>query len=149
MKYRLTIRFTLFFLLVSAFFLQSCQSQTGPKPIKYGADQCAFCKMTVSDPRFGTQILTKKGRAYNFDDVQCMIAYVKGNKITAEEVGKYYLPDYISNKLLDAEGLFYLKSEELKSPMRGNIAAFATRADLEKVQAEMGGEVLTWKDLWK
>ncbi|WKK59517.1 nitrous oxide reductase accessory protein NosL [Sphingobacterium sp. BN32] len=131
------------------FGLQACQGNNEPKPIKYGSDQCAYCKMTVSDPRFGTQLLTKKGRAYNFDDVQCMVAFVKENQVKKEDVAVFFLPDYSTNKLLPAEKMFYLKSEKLKSPMRGDIAAFSDSADLEKTKASVGGTTMTWDDLWK
>ncbi|MGV6945497.1 nitrous oxide reductase accessory protein NosL [Sphingobacterium kyonggiense] len=136
-------------LLLLTLGLQACQSNNGPKPIKYGTDQCAYCKMTVSDARFGTQLQTKKGRVYNFDDVQCMIAFVKESKVKKDEVSAFYLPDYSSQKLMAAEKMFYLKSEELKSPMRGNIAAFSNAADLEKTKETVGGTTLTWDDLWK
>ena len=129
--------------------LQACQGNSEPKPIKFGSDQCAYCKMTISDARFGTQLQTKKGRVYNFDDVQCMISFVKESNVKKQEVSAYYLPDYVSNKLLPAEQMLYLKSEELKSPMRGNIAAFEKTEDLEKAKAELGGTVLSWEDLWK
>ncbi len=122
----------------------------GPKPIHYGKDQCAHCKMTVSDARFGCQLVTTKGRAYHFDDVQCLVAFVKAGTVTREDVAGYYLPDYSNgNRLLPAEGLWLLKSESLKSPMRGDVAAFADEADLEKVRDVHGGETLRWEDLWK
>lgn len=135
-------------ILFISFALFACQMNNGPKPIKYGKDQCAYCKMTISDQRFGTQLQTKKGRIYNFDDVQCMLAFVKAQTVKQEEVQEFFLPDYITNKLLPAKNLYYLKSEELKSPMRGDIAAFENKADLEKTKATTGGEILQWNDLW-
>ncbi len=135
--------------LALALGVQACGSD-GPKPINFGKDQCAHCRMMVSDARFGSQLVTTKGRAYNFDDVQCMVAFVKGGSVDREDVANYYLPDYTNeNKLLSAEGLFFLKSESLKSPMRGDVAAFASEQDLEKVRKIHGGERLTWEDLWK
>jgi len=135
--------------LALAFSLQACGSD-GPKPINFGNDQCAHCRMTVSDARFASQLVTTKGRAYSFDDVQCMVAFVKSGGIAREEVARYYLPDYSNeNKLLPADGLFLLKSESLKSPMRGDIAAFANETDLEKVRKIHGGQRITWEDLWK
>lgn len=129
---------------------QSCGGNDGPKPISYGKDQCAYCRMSVSDPRFGCQLTTDKGRALNFDDVQCMVAHVKKENIAAQEVANYYLPDYFNdNKLLPIEGLYLLKSESLKSPMRGDVAAFASEADLEEAWQVHAGEVVTWTDLWK
>jgi len=106
--------------------------------------------MTISDMRFGSQLVTTKGRVYNFDDVQCMVAFVKEGSVTREDVAHCYLPDYANdNKLLPAEGLFLLKSESLKSPMRGDIAALVSEAEWEKVHEIHTGERLTWEDLWK
>lgn len=136
-------------LLLVMMGLQACQGSNKPKPIKYGTDQCAYCKMTVSDPRFGTQIQTKKGRTYNFDDLQCMLAFVKEKKVPKEEVAAYYLPDFDSNEMHPADKMFFLKSEALKSPMRGNIACFSNRAALEKTRTTVGGTIVTWDDLWK
>lgn len=129
--------------------LQSCGS-TGPKPINYGKDQCVYCKMTITDARFGTQLLTKKGRTYNFDDLSCMIAFAKDGSVKKEEIENLYIPDYTKDKkLYPASELFFLKSEGLKSPMRGDIAAFKDLADLKKVKDELGGVELSWEEIWK
>lgn len=122
----------------------------GPQAIRYGQEQCVYCKMTISDARFGTQILTNKGRAFNFDDVQCMIAFMKAGDVDQADIKEIYLPDYSNdNKLHPAKEMFLLRSESLKSPMRGDVAAFITEADLEEVRKIHGGEVLKWDDLWK
>ncbi|SEL60031.1 nitrous oxide reductase accessory protein NosL [Parapedobacter koreensis] len=135
--------------LLLAFGLLACGSD-GPKPINFGKDQCAHCRMTVSDARFGTQLATKKGRAYIFDDAQCMVAFIQAGSVSREDVAAFYLPDYTNDgKLLPAEQLFLLKSESLKSPMRGDIAAFVNEVDLEAARSEYGGEVIAWDDLWK
>jgi len=129
--------------------VHGCGSDGGPKPIRYGRDQCAHCRMTVSDARFGAQLVTTKGRAYNFDDLNCMMAAVKKNEIAETEVAAFYLPDYLDgNELLPAEGLFLLHSEQLKSPMLGNTAAFRNLADLAEIQRQIGGELVEWKELW-
>lgn len=129
--------------------LQACTGTTGPQPIQYGKDQCAYCKMTISDPRFGTQFVTKKGRAYNFDDVHCMIAYIEEGDVERNDIAAFYLPDFNTNELKPAEEMFYLKSENLKSPMRGDIAAFVCKSDMEETLNEVGGTPLIWDDLWE
>lgn len=122
----------------------------GPQAIRYGQEQCVYCKMTISDARFGTQIVTNKGRAFNFDDVQCMIAFMKAGDVDKADIKEIYLPDYSNdNKLYPAKEMFLLRSEALKSPMRGDVAAFITEADLEEARKIYGGEVLKWDDLLK
>ena len=136
--------------LVFTVVMQACSSN-GPTPINYGHEQCGHCRMTVSDGRFACQLVTAKGRAYTFDDVQCLIDFVKEGNVATEEVSAYYLSDYADgNQLLPARGLFLLKSESLKSPMRGDIAAFEKREDLEEVRGIIGGgEELIWDSMWK
>ncbi len=139
----------LIFTLMLSVLLASCSSD-GPQAIRYGQDQCVYCKMTISDARFGTQIVTNKGRAFNFDDVQCMIAFMKAGDVDQADIKEIYLPDYSNdNKLLPARDMILLRSESLKSPMRGDIAAFRSQEDLEEARKIYGGEVLTWDDLWK
>ena len=38
----------------------SCAAE--PSPIRFGADTCDYCRMTIADERFGSEIVTKKGR---------------------------------------------------------------------------------------
>src|SRR5690606_7346704 len=107
-----TVRFLSVVVSVIVFVLvsQACGSN-GPEPINYGHDQCGHCRMMVSDARFGCQLATTKGRAYNFDDVQCMVAFVKAGNVAQEDVAAYYLPDYNhANQLMRSEDLFLLKS---------------------------------------
>ena len=33
-----------------------------PEKITFGKDNCAECKMTIMDPKFGGEIVTKKGK---------------------------------------------------------------------------------------
>ncbi|HSN59587.1 MAG TPA: hypothetical protein VLR49_01530, partial [Ferruginibacter sp.] len=40
--------------------LSSCS--TDPQPLRIGQDNCDFCKMTISDKRFGAEVVTKKGK---------------------------------------------------------------------------------------
>lgn len=134
------------FILASLF---ACANE-GPQPINYGKDQCVYCKMTISDARFGSQLRTTKGRTYNFDDLSCMVAFAKDETMFQGEIDKLYVPDYSQDqKLYPVEEMFFLKSEGLKSPMRGDIAAFKNEADLQRVQKEIGGEVVSWEAIWK
>jgi len=43
--------------------------------------------------------------------------------------------------------MFLLKSEDLRSPMNGNIAAFGNKDSLSKVMAVYKGEETAWADV--
>ena len=116
----------------------------GPQPISLNKDNCDFCKMTISDGKLASEIVTKKGRVYKFDDVKCMLGYKAENKqVDCKEI---YVNDYLAdNVLIPANTAFYIKSDEVKSPMNGNIAAFKTKADAEKYAGKYSVAVLDWR----
>ena len=66
------LKFILFVSFIS--FITSCT--TKPQPIKMG-DACDFCIMGVADNRFGAELITKKGKIYKFDDIHCLIGFIK------------------------------------------------------------------------
>ncbi len=65
------IKNCLFLLLL--LLLNSCSK--GPKPIEYGSDNCDYCRMLITDPKFGTEFINDKGKVYKFDSVECLAAF--------------------------------------------------------------------------
>ncbi|MEQ1744680.1 MAG: nitrous oxide reductase accessory protein NosL [Saprospiraceae bacterium] len=122
------------------------QCSTGPQPINYGTDSCDFCKMTLVDKRYGAEIVTTKGKVYKFDDVNCLVLFEREGTAKPEDVAGRYITDFArQGVLLDATKAVYLRSENLKTPMASQVAAFATQADLEKTKSQTGGESLDWE----
>ena len=115
----------------------------GPEPIKLNTDNCDFCKMTIVDGRFGTELITKKGRVYKFDDLSCMAGYVKENP--KAEALEFYIHNYKSaGELIDAKLATYLSSDSLRSPMGGNIAAFLKKEEAENIARTLNVKTQTW-----
>ena len=54
-------------------------SGKGPEPIALNKDNCDYCKMSISNMSFASEIVTVKGRAYKFDDLACLIHYKNDN----------------------------------------------------------------------
>lgn len=126
--------------------LGSCN--TDPQPIRIGKDNCDFCKMTISDERFGAEIVTKKSKLYKFDDEHCIIAFLQSNKIPVNNIAGIYFTNFSSpHNLINAEQALFLQSPALKSPMGGNIAAFGNEDSLEKVFTQLNGNKISWKQL--
>ena len=44
-----------------------------PKAINYGADGCHYCKMTIVETTHAAQIVTKKGKPYKYDAIECLL----------------------------------------------------------------------------
>jgi copper chaperone NosL len=132
--------------LVSVFLLFSIMScSTGPQPIKVGVDACSFCKMTISDARFGGEILTKKGKVFKFDDMHCLLEFQKSNTIKKEDVKDIYLVSFNKpHDFIEASKAFLYKSDELRSPMGGNTASFISESELKGAAQKFKGEKVMW-----
>jgi len=126
--------------------LNSCN--TGPEPIITGKDQCDFCKMPVSDNRFGAEVVTKKGKIYKFDDAHCILSFMHSAGFKQEQQYAVYFVDFSgSHSLIPATTALFLKSEALRSPMNGNIAAFSNADSMQLVEDKYSGTVFHWNQL--
>lgn len=120
----------------------------GPEPIAYGKDGCHSCKMTMMDNRFGTEIVTKKGKVYKFDDVNCMLRFLKSGTVPGEDVGQLLVTDFGNpGTLIDVHAAVFVQSPEIKSPMGSNIAAFSTKEAIPAEQVEWVRSAKTWSHI--
>ncbi|MFK5958357.1 MAG: nitrous oxide reductase accessory protein NosL [Lutibacter sp.] len=127
------------------FTLVSCKVE--PKKINYGQDHCAFCEMTVVDKTHASEYVTKKGKSYAFDAIECMTQKI--NQENNEEKLAYILvANYLKpGELIDANSATYLISKKIKSPMGANLSAFSTLENAKKTQTEFGGTIYNWQQL--
>lgn len=126
--------------------IQSCTS--GPEPIRIGEDQCAFCKMTISDPRFASEIITEKGRVYKFDDLNCAKGYLNENAQNVGDSVQVFVSDFHApHDLIDYRRAVYYTSSEFKSPMRGNVGAFKDNVSSARIETEMPGWYIQWEEI--
>ena len=125
-----------------------CSCSTDPEEINFGHDQCALCKMNISDTKFGAEIVTKKGKIFKYDAAECMINAVGRGEINMGDAAGFYVIDAANPKqLIKSETASYLISEKFPSPMGANLSAFGSIADAEKFRSQFGGELKTWDDL--
>ena len=131
--------------LIAILFL-SCS--TDPQPIQYGKDACYTCKMTLMDKKFGAEIVTAKGKVYKFDDVNCMVNFLNSGYLEDETLEHKLIVDYSQpGKLISAEEAFYLKSDEIRSPMASEVAAFETEKDMLKHKSKLKAIYMAWGEL--
>ncbi len=135
----------IFFVLMTVFF-GSCSVQ--PETIHYGEDNCHYCRMTIVDKIHGAEMVTKKGKVFKFDAVECMINY--SAEIDTEEVSLYLSNHYDApEELIDATQATFLISKNLSSPMGAFLTSFERKSSAEKVKSEKGGDIFTWEELLK
>jgi copper chaperone NosL len=117
----------------------SCQ-KSGPKDFVLGKDQCDNCRMTITEQKFATQLITAKGRAYKFDDISCMTMYESSNPDKATNA-KTYVVDFPSGQFLEKSRATFIKGGSIKSPMGGNTQAYKDKAAAQKAAATLGASL--------
>ena len=115
-----------------------------PRDIAFGADACEACRMGVANEGHASELLTRKGRAYTFDSVECMVSYLAGLD-DPSEIHSAWVTDFSNPpELVRADGAFFLLSPTLTSPMGMGLTAFARAEDRDGAVHAFGGEPLDW-----
>lgn len=135
-------------LIVLCLFIHACN--VNPEPIHVGKDLCKYCKMAISDSKFGAEAITHKGKIFKYDEAHCYLSEIADKELDEKEVKLVYVSNFCGqHELLPAEKSFFLFSENLKSPMGGNVAVFSNKDSLQKYLSLLGGREITWNELKK
>lgn len=129
---------TILAMMMALMCLTSCSS--GPRPVVPGEDSCAHCKMTVTDIRFASELVSSKGKIYVFDDLECMKSFLHSPEFNNQEGSKVFVTDFSSGELHEASHGYLITSEELRSPMGSNTAFFISKDSAEYFKDRLMGE---------
>lgn len=133
--------------LVLIAVLISCTVE--PKKIEYGVDACAYCKMNIVDKQHAAQLVTKKGKNFKYDAIECMLHNIEALEEKNKKSFAYILVADYSNpgSLIDATSATYLISKRIKSPMGANLTAFGELTKANEFVKEPDDKVFNWEEL--
>ncbi|MCB9260739.1 MAG: nitrous oxide reductase accessory protein NosL [Ignavibacteriales bacterium] len=117
-----------------------------PEPINYGHDSCENCRMIISNPNYGAELVTSKGKVYKFDSIECLADFSMSNENNINTT--LWVTNFNGNaELINKEVSFFLLSENLRSPMGLNLTAFSSIIELDNMKQQHGGSEIKWKEL--
>jgi copper chaperone NosL len=132
------------FLVSMTMLLGACAQ--GPRDVEIGLEECAHCRMIVSEERFAAQLRTEQGRSHVFDAIECMADFVAGASDT--EIRALWVTDFTTPGLwVPVDEAYFLRSDQLRSPMGMGLSAYLAEADARSHYSEYGGEVLRWAEV--
>lgn len=132
---------------VLLFFLTSCD--TKPVPFTTGKDNCDYCQMGITDTRFAAEVITKKGKVYKFDDLHCMVGFLKKGKVNEKDIAQKVVVNFEDfNEFLDVSSVTFVICEELKSPMGSNAAGFKTKEKANNYSTGKKTQIVNWEQLY-
>jgi len=127
-------------------FITACGND--PEPIIFGEDNCAHCKMMITDEKYGAELVTDKGKIYKYDSIECLLEQLHNQTFRDDQIGSMWVIDFSNPRtLIDARTAYYTQNDEFRSPMGLNVQAFQRQQDFEKFFNENGGEKFTWDEL--
>jgi len=126
---------------LAALALAGCES--APRPLVAGTDACDFCRMTVSDIRFGAELQSGTGKLHTFDAIECLASFYL-DAAGRDDVRGAWVTDFEGQRLVPADSALFLEGGSLKSPMGRSIVAFAPGTSPDELERRYGGRALTW-----
>lgn len=124
--------------------LAACGS-SGPPAMAYdGSESCEHCRMAITDPRFGSALVSTTGRVYRFDSIECLAGFYAEDTTRAATmwVSNYQAPGAM---LRVVEARFVRLTGPEGSPMGMGLAALS--ADATPAAGTTDGTLLSWDDV--
>jgi nitrous oxidase accessory protein len=123
--------------------LQACSA--APRPLVAGGDACDYCRMSVSDVRFGGELQVKNGRLYTFDSIECLASFYLG-AAGRDDVRGVWVADYSASKLIAVDSAVFVQASLVQSPMGRSLIALAAPTSVTQL-AQYGGRTMIWLDV--
>lgn len=133
--------------LVLLLFAAGCM-RPEPREIRYGEMSCDYCHMTIAEPSFAAQLVTRTGKVYVFDDVADLAAFTGEGRVPEAEVHGLWVNLMLHpDQRVPVDSAVFLLSDRLRSPMAGGLAAFRSYEEADSLRSEIGGELIRWSEL--
>lgn len=121
--------------------VSSCTS-TEPVEIRVNKDQCANCKMTITELNYASELVTSKGKTFAFDDIKCMDYFQNNHENEAIKNAISYVIDFNTLEFVKKNEAFLIQGGAIKSPMNGNIQAFKNKEDAQNAAQKLNAQPL-------
>lgn len=137
-------------LLVFA-IMAGCSNEQSFEPVEIDpeVDVCEVCNMSLSNEAYATQLFSKDGDVFLFDDIGCMFEYIdKDQQIAREDIEVQYVRDLETQDWIQIENAYYVYNPDVWTPMANGVVSFESEEKANKFVQEQGkGEVLNYEQL--
>ena len=129
-----------------ALLAAGCQEKRYAPVDVEASDGCALCRMAISQKQFAAQIVDEDETAHKFDDIGCMIQFLKEKKGSVKPAAQYVV-GYDSRQWLPIEKAHLVRSAKITTPMGGGIIAFSDSARAVAAAKEREGQPIGFGEL--
>jgi copper chaperone NosL len=100
--------------------------------------------MAISQPQYAAQVVDQDGNAYKFDDIGCMLRYLREHTLPQRRL---YVMDYVNRQWLEAERTVFVRSNAIESPMASGLAAFRDHSAAQQFLGNSSGQMISFAEL--
>lgn len=117
-----------------------------PVEVPYDRVNCDFCRMSITDRRFGAELVSSKGKAYFFDALECQVNFRLNN---TSETWRHSLatPFLHPGELYPTDSLVILRSTNGPSPMGMNLTSWLDEEEATFIESAEGDALFTYPEL--
>jgi copper chaperone NosL len=141
--------------ILFTFVLLSAASAADVKPVPIKkSDKCAVCGMFISGyGNWAAEIVFRDGTYAAFDGPKDMFKYylnlskyTRGKK--QSDIAGVFVTEYYSTKMMEAQGLFFVKGSDVMGPMGAELVPVATMEKARTFMKDHGGrKILRFSDV--
>ncbi|UII56165.1 nitrous oxide reductase accessory protein NosL [Cytobacillus spongiae] len=137
--------------MVLLLMLPACGKEQTYEPVEVNQDidVCEICNMSLANQNFVTEIISKDGDVYKFDDIGCMVEFIeKEERITEEEIAKQYVRDMETGSWIELEQAYHVYHPDFWTPMANGVVTFESEERARQyLETEGKGELYNYEKL--
>jgi len=111
-----------------------------------GRPACDYCRMILTDPRFGAELTLRSGATRIYDALECMAAAVLTDSVAIADVRQVRLADHARpGQRLDLREAVFLHCPSIESPMGQSLLTVGRGVPADTTCRAGNGERLDWR----
>lgn len=138
-------------ILLILVIMAGCSNEQSFEPVEIDpeVDVCEVCNMSLSNEAYVTQLFSKDGDVFLFDDIGCMFEYVEKDKqIARDNIEVEYVRDLKTLDWIEVDKAYYVYNPDFWTPMAFGIVSFESEEHAKAFVQEQGkGEILNYEQL--
>ena len=132
-------------LMFAALSVAACTR--GPAKIAYGDQTCDVCRMQITDPRYGAEVITRTGKVRAFDGLECLARYVA--EASGHDVLRgVWVSDFTHpGSFLRSDSARFVRAPMMRGEMGQGWLAVPAAMGREAIVARFGAEPVEWGEV--